>query len=61
MGQLEYQIKKAESESIKNKLIQDMSKKRFIKDIKNGLGDNIKKNPNTIKKVKKGFLITKYY
>jgi hypothetical protein len=50
------ELKKIESDIQLEKLKTELKKEKFIKDIKNGLGDHIKVNGGSVKKIKKSFI-----
>lgn len=50
------EFKKIESDIQLEKLKTELKKEKFIKDIKNGLGDHIKVNGGSVKKIKKSFI-----
>jgi hypothetical protein len=53
----EWEIEIEKRKILQDSLITDMRKNKFIDEITDGLGENIKKEPNTIhKKEKKTFL-----
>jgi len=50
------EFKKIESDIQLEKLKTELKKEKFIKDIKNGLGEHIKINGSNVKKIKKSFI-----
>ena len=50
------EFKKIESDMQLDKLKTELKKENFIKDVKNGLGEHIKVNGGTFKKMKKSFI-----
>lgn len=46
------EIEQIENEMKADMFMTDIRKKKFIGDLKNGLGDEIKKNPNKVKIIK---------
>lgn len=47
------EIQQTENQIKADMLMTEMRKKKFISELKTGLGDEIKKNPNTVKIIKK--------
>lgn len=50
------ELRKIESDIELEKLKTQLKKENFIKEIKSGLGERIKNNGGTIKKIKKSFI-----
>lgn len=46
------EIRQIENEIMGDKFMTEIRKKKFIGDLKNGLGEEIKKNPNKVKVIK---------
>lgn len=53
---LEKELKDSAFEDKHNKAVTILKKKQFIEELKSGLGEEIKKNPNQVKIIKKTFL-----
>ncbi len=49
---IDREIKQIENEMKADMFMTEIRKKKFIGDLKNGLGDEIKKNPNQVKIIK---------
>lgn len=60
MNREDWEIEQEKRKMIQDSLITEMKKNKFIEEIKSGLGEQIKKEPNKIQVKEKTSILTKF-